>query len=50
MTASALWFRSALLAAFAVLSLGAILGSGTGYWHASYALFVEEPTITIIVA
>lgn len=49
MTASALWFRSALLAAFAVLSLGAILGSGTGYWHASYALFVEEPTITIIV-
>jgi len=49
MTASAIWFRSALLAAFAVLSLGAILGSGTGYWHASYALFVEEPTITIIV-
>ena len=31
MTAAALWFRSALLAAFAVLSLGAILGSGTGY-------------------
>ena len=49
MTATALWFRSALLAAFAVLSLGAILGSGTGYWHASYALFVEEPTITIAV-
>ena len=49
MTAAALWFRSALLAAFAVLSLGAILGSGTGYWHASYALFVEEPTITILV-
>lgn len=49
MTASAIWFRSALLGAFAVLSLGAVLGSGTGYWHASYALFVEEPTITIIV-
>ena len=47
MTASAIWFRSALLGAFAVLSLGAVLGSGTGYWHASYALFVEEPTITI---
>lgn len=49
MTASAFWFRSALLGAFAVLSLGAILGSGTGYWHASYALFVEEPSLTILV-
>lgn len=49
MTASAVWFRSALLGAFAVLSLGAILGSGTGYWHASYALFVEEPTLTLLI-
>ncbi|KCZ88836.1 hypothetical protein [Hyphomonas johnsonii] len=47
--AAALWFRSAFLAAPAVLALGATLGSGTGYWHASYAIFVEEPTFTIIV-
>lgn len=43
----AVWFRSAFLAALGVLALGAVFGSGTGYWHASYALFVEEPLITI---
>lgn len=49
LTAGAAWFRSAFLAALAVLALGAVFGSGTGYWHASYALFVEEPVITIAV-
>lgn len=43
----AVWFRSAFLTALGVLALGAVFGSGTGYWHASYALFVEEPLITI---
>ncbi len=49
MFASAIWFRSAFLAALSVLSFGAVLGSGTGYWHASYGLFVQEPTITLAV-
>lgn len=45
--AGAVWFRSAFLAALGVVALGAVFGTGTGYWHASYALFVEEPLITI---
>lgn len=49
LTAGAFWYRSAFLAALGVLALGAVFGSGTGYWHASYALFVEEPVITIAV-
>lgn len=49
LAAGAAWFRSAFLAALGVLALGAVFGSGTGYWHASYALFVEEPVFTIAV-
>jgi len=49
LSAGAAWFRSAFLAALAVLALGAVFGSGTGYWHAAYALFVEEQVITISV-
>jgi iron complex transport system permease protein len=49
LAAAAVWFRSAFLAGPAVLALGATLGSGTGYWHASYAIFVEEPTLTILL-
>lgn len=49
LTAGAIWYRSAFLAALGVIALGAVFGSGTGYWHASYALFVEEPTLTIAV-
>lgn len=45
----AAWYRSAFLAALGVIALGAVFGTGTGYWHASYALFVEEPLITIAV-
>jgi iron complex transport system permease protein len=47
--ASALWFRSLFLIALVPLGIAAILGSGTMYWHASYGIFVQEPTITVIV-
>ena len=49
MGAGALWFRSAFLMVLSVLSLGAVFGTGTGYWHACYGLFVEQPLITIAV-
>ena len=45
----ALWFRSLFMIAFVPLGLASMLGSGTAYWHASYALFVSEPFITTIV-
>ncbi|MCA8899774.1 MAG: hypothetical protein KDA53_00835 [Hyphomonas sp.] len=45
--AGAAWFRSGFLAAMSVLALGAVFGTGTGYWHACYGLFVEEPLVTI---
>jgi hypothetical protein len=40
--------RSSLLVALAVLGLAACLGASTGYWHATYALTITEPTITIV--
>lgn len=49
MTAGALVYRSSFLAALAVLALAAVLGTGTFYWHASYALIVREPTVTITI-
>lgn len=49
LAAAAVWLRASFLAAPAVLALGATLGSGTGYWHASYAIFVEEPTLSILL-
>lgn len=48
-TATALWFRSRFLMTLAVLSLSGAIGSGTAYWHASYGVFVKEPTLTIAV-
>lgn len=49
-TGAAAWgFRNGLLAAAAVLTLGAMIGSGTGYWHAGYALFVREATLTALL-
>ena len=48
-TAGALIFRSSFLTAMAVLALAAVFGTGTFYWHASYALIVREPTITLLV-
>jgi iron complex transport system permease protein len=47
--ASALWFRSLFLIALVPIGIAAMLGSGTMYWHASYGIFVQEPTITVIV-
>jgi iron complex transport system permease protein len=41
--------RSNLLVALAVLGLAACLGASTGYWHASYALTITEPALTIVV-
>ncbi|MGL4405660.1 MAG: hypothetical protein ACRCT6_07875, partial [Notoacmeibacter sp.] len=35
--AGALWFRSLFMIAFVPLGLASMLGSGTAYWHASYA-------------
>lgn len=48
LTAGAVWYRSAFLAALAVLAMGAVLGAGTVYWYASYGLIVREPTLTIL--
>lgn len=41
--------RSGLLIAVSPLALASVLGSSTGYWHASYMLIVREATITITV-
>ncbi len=49
LVAGALLYRSAFLAALGVVSLGAALGSGTAYWHACYAFYVEQPAQTIAV-
>ena len=49
LTAGAVRYRSSFLAALSVLALGAVFGSGTGYWHATYAIFIEEPALTILV-
>lgn len=47
--AGAIWFRSAFLMVLSVLAFGAVFGTGTGYWHACYGLFVEQPSVTIAV-
>jgi len=39
--------RSALLAVLATFLLSASLGARTGYFHASYFLVIEEPSLTI---
>ncbi len=41
--------RSGLLIAMTVFAVAGLLGSSTGYWHAAYALWVEEPSFTIVV-
>ena len=41
--------RSALLAVLATLMLSASIGARTGYFHASYFLVIQEPTITIVI-
>lgn len=41
--------QSGLLMAAAVLALGACLGARAGYWHATYALAIYEPALTIVL-
>jgi iron complex transport system permease protein len=41
--------RSGLLIAASVLALGACLGAKAGYWHATYALAIYEPLLTVIL-
>jgi len=41
--------RSTLLTVLATLMLSASIGARTGYFHASYFLFIQEPTITVIL-
>jgi len=41
--------RSGLLIACAVLALSSCIGARTAYWHATYALGIEEPTLTIVL-
>ena len=41
--------RSGLLIALSPLAFASVLGSSTGYWHASYLLVVREAAITIAV-
>lgn len=43
----AIAYRDALLAALAAIAIGYVLGGSTRYWHASYALVVEEPILSI---
>jgi iron complex transport system permease protein len=46
---AAILARSSLLMAAAVLALGACLGARAGYWHATYALAIYEPAVTIVL-
>ena len=49
LAAAAIVARSGLLMAAAVLALGACLGARAGYWHATYALAIYEPAVTIVL-
>lgn len=49
LTVAAIVARSGLLMGAAVLALGACLGARAGYWHATYALAIYEPTVTIVL-
>ncbi|ADJ29703.1 hypothetical protein [Nitrosococcus watsonii] len=48
-TVAAIFARSTLLAVLATLMLSASIGARTGYFHASYFLVIQEPTITVIL-
>jgi len=41
--------ESRLLIALTPLALSSALGGSTGYWHATYMLSIQEPTITIVL-
>jgi hypothetical protein len=46
---AAILARSSLLMAGAVLALASCFGARAGYWHATYALAIYEPLVTILV-
>lgn len=46
---TSIFARSTLLAVLATLMLSASIGAKTGYFHASYFLVIQEPTITVIL-
>jgi iron complex transport system permease protein len=46
---AAILFRQGFLAALAPIALGGAIGSGTGYWTATYSIFVRECLVTILV-
>jgi hypothetical protein len=48
LAASGILAQSGLLIAASVLALGACLGARSGYWHATYALAIYEPLLTIL--
>lgn len=45
--AAGIFARSSLLIVLAVLSLSSCVGARTGYFHATYFLGIQEPTLTI---
>jgi iron complex transport system permease protein len=47
--AAAIAARSGLLMVAAVLALASCIGARTGYWHATYALSITEPTLTVVL-
>jgi hypothetical protein len=49
LAATAVVTRSGLMAACAVLAFGSALGARSGYFHATYTLRIDEPTLTIAV-
>lgn len=46
---ASMFARSTLMAVLATLMLSACVGARTGYFHASYFLVIQEPTITVIL-
>jgi hypothetical protein len=46
--AVAILLRSRFLAALVPLGIASLLGSSSEYWHASYAIIVEESTLTVV--
>jgi iron complex transport system permease protein len=48
-TVAAIAARSGLLMVAAVLALASCIGARTGYWHATYALSIAEPTLTVVL-
>lgn len=47
--AAGIFARSSLLIVLAVLSLSSCVGARTGYFHATYFLGIQEPTLTIVL-